>query len=102
MYQVNTQDCGLEGQLDAGMSQYYQTLICKKQFYSSNYISSQFHIQAWVSMEAGDSVSIELWRSSGNISRPMESVHWDIANGNPSPAPGQWSNLSWDPQVTWA
>ena len=102
MYQVSDGQCGLEGQLDSGMSQTYQTWICRKQFYSSNYISSQFHIQAWGSMEAGDSVSIELWRSSGNISNPMESVHWDIANGNPSPAPGQWSNLSWDPQVTWA
>ncbi len=102
MYQVNDGQCGLEGQLDSGMSQIYQTWICRKQFYSSNYISSQFHIQAWGSMEAGDSVSIELWRGSGNISNPMESVHWDIANGNPSPAPGQWSNLSWDPQVTWA
>jgi len=102
MYQVNDGQCGPEGQLDSGMSQTYQTWICRKQFYSSNYISSQFHIQAWGSMEAGDSVSIELWRSSGNISRPMESVHWDIANGNPSPVPDQWSNLSWDPQVTWA
>jgi len=102
MYQVSDGQCGSEGQLDSGMSQTYQTWICRKQFYSSNYISSQFHIQAWGSMEAGDSVSIELWRSGGNISRPTESVHWDIANGNPSPAPGQWSNLSWDPQVTWA
>ena len=102
MYQVNDGQCGSEGQLDSGMSQIYQTWICRKQFYSSNYISSQFHIQAWGSMEAGDSVSIELWRSSGNISRPMESVHWDIANGNPSPVADQWSNISWDPQVTWA
>ena len=102
IYQVNDGQCGSEGQLDSGMSQIYQTWICRKQFYSSNYISSQFHIQAWGSMEAGDSVSIELWRSSGNISNPMESVNWDIANGNPSPVADQWSNLSWDPQVTWA
>ena len=102
MYQVSNGQCGVEGQIDAGMSQHYQMWVCRKQFFSSNYISSQFHIQAWGSMAAGDSVSIELWRSSGNISNPMESVRWDIANGNPSAAPGQWSNLSWDPQVTWA
>jgi uncharacterized membrane protein len=102
MYQVSDGQCGTDGQLDPGMSQTYQMWVCRKQFFSSNYISSQFHIQAWGSMEAGDSVSIELWRSSGNISRPMESVRWDIANGNPSPAPDQWSNLSWDPQDTWS
>ena len=99
---VQTQTCGPEGQYDNEISSIYSILLCRKQFFSSNYISSQFHIQAWGSMEAGDSVSIELWRSGGDISDPMESVRWDIANGNPSPAPGQWSNLSWDPQVTWA
>ncbi len=98
----SNQQCGPQGQLDGEMSIIYQTTICKKLFYSSNYISSQFHIQAWGSMEAGDSVSIELWKGSGDISDPMESVRWDIANGNPSPVQDQWSNLSWDPQATWS
>ena len=102
MYQVSDGQCGVDGQIDAGMSQTYQMWVCRKQFFSSNYISSQFHIQAWGSMAAGDSVSIELWRSSGNISNPMESVRWDIANGNPSPVQDQWSNLTWDPQATWS
>ena len=52
-------------------------------------------------MAAGDSVSMELWRGSGNINDPFESISWDISQGNPSAAPGQWTNLSWDPQVTW-
>ena len=52
-------------------------------------------------MAAGDAVSMELWRGSGNINDPFESIAWDISQGNPSPAPGQWTNLSWDPQVTW-
>ena len=52
-------------------------------------------------MAAGDSVSMELWRGSGNINDPYESVSWDISQGNPSAAPGQWTNLSWDPQETW-
>ena len=49
-------------------------------------------------MAAGDSVSMELWRGSSNINDPYESVSWDISQGNPSAAPGQWTNLSWDPQ----
>lgn len=52
-------------------------------------------------MAAGDSVSMELWRGSGNINDPYESISWDISQGNPSAAPGQWTNLSWDPQETW-
>ena len=44
---------------------------------------------------------MELWRSSGNIQDPFESIAWDISQGNPSAAPGQWTNLSWDPQMTW-
>ena len=75
--------------------------ICRLLFYSNEFVSSQFHIQAWGSMAAGDSVSMELWRSSGNINDPTESIAWDISQGNPSAAPGQWTNLSWDPQETW-
>ena len=75
--------------------------ICKLLFYSNEFVSSQFHVQAWGSMAAGDSVSMELWRGSGNISDPFESIAWDISQGNPSAAPGQWTNLSWDPQVSW-
>ena len=75
--------------------------ICRLVFYSNEFVSSQFHIQAWGSMAAGDSVSMELWRGSGNINDQFESIAWDIAEGNPSAAPGQWTNLSWDPQVTW-
>ena len=87
--------------LDPGMTQIYQTWLCRVLFYSNEFVSSQFHIQAWGSMAAGDTVSMELWRGSGNIDDPFESISWDIAQGNPSAAPGQWTNLSWDPQVTW-
>ncbi len=75
--------------------------VCRILFYANEFVSSQFHLQAWGSMAAGDSVSMELWRGSGNVSDPYESVSWDIAQGNPSAAPGQWTNLSWDPQQTW-
>ena len=85
--------------LDPGMTQVYQTWLCRILFYSNEFVSSQFHIQAWGSMAAGDSVSMELWRGSGNIDDPFESISWDISQGNPSAAPGQWTNLSWDPQV---
>ena len=86
---------------DPGMTGVYGVYLCRMLFYSNEYISSQFHIQAWGSMAAGDSVSMELWRGSGNISDPYESISWDIAQGNPSAAPGQWTNISWDPQTTW-
>ncbi|MGB0516500.1 MAG: hypothetical protein ACPGKR_06140 [Poseidonia sp.] len=87
---------------DAGLTQnVYGAYICRILFYSNEFVSSQFHLQAWGSMAAGDSVSMELWRGSGNLDDPFESISWDISQGNPSAAPGQWTNLSWDPQVTW-
>ena len=87
---------------DAGLTQnVYGAYICRMLFYSNEFVSSQFHLQAWGSMAAGDSVSMELWRGSGNLNDPFESISWDISQGNPSAAPGQWTNLSWDPQVTW-
>jgi uncharacterized membrane protein len=86
---------------DPGLTQVYQAYLCRVLFYSNEFVSSQFHIQAWGSMAAGDSVSMELWRGSGNINDPYESISWDISQGNPSAAPGQWTNLSWDPQETW-
>ena len=87
---------------DAGLTQnVYGVYICRMLFYSNEFVSSQFHLQAWGSMEAGDSVSMELWRGSGDINNPYESISWDISQGGPSAAPGQWTNLSWDPQVTW-
>ena len=86
---------------DPGLTQIYQAYLCRVLFYSNEFVSSQFHLQAWGSMAAGDSVSMELWRGSGNINDPYESISWDISQGNPSAAPGQWTNLSWDPQETW-
>jgi hypothetical protein len=87
---------------DPGMTQIYQAYLCRVLFYSNDFVSSQFHLQAWGSMAAGDSVSMELWRGSGNINNEYESISWDISQGNPSAAPGQWTNLSWDPQETWS
>ena len=94
------QNCGANAQLDAGMTNTYGTVICRNIFYASNYISTQIHVQAWGSVAAGDSVSIEMWRGSGsqNIN---ESIVYDISAGNPSQAPDQWTNISWDPQVTY-
>ncbi len=99
-FSTNGQNCGPNAQLDPGMSQAYQFYICRNVFYSSNYISTQIHIQAWGSVAAGDSVSLEMWRGSGsqNIN---ESIVYDISAGNPSQAPDQWTRISWDPQVTY-
>lgn len=98
---MSGQSCPVETQLDPGLTQTYQTYICRRLFFSGEFVSSQFHIQAWGSMAAGDAVSLELWRGSGNLGDAMESISWDIAQGNPSQATDQWTNVSWDPQTTW-
>ena len=94
--------CGALGQLDAGMTDHYQIPTCRKTFFSGEYISSQFHAQTWGQMAGGDTVAFELWRGSGNYNNKMESLVWNFSNGAPSQAPGQWTNVSWDPQVDWA
>lgn len=98
---TNVGQCDAQSSIDGDLSVIYGVYICRKVFYASNYVSSQFHIQAWGSMATGDSVSLELWRGSGSLSSDMESVRYDLADGNPSPASGQWTNISWDPQETW-
>lgn len=100
-YYSSSTNCGND-QLDSGMTNAYQIPVCRSLFYSSNYISSQVHVQAWGTMGAGDSAYMEFWRNNGNFSDSMSSIHWDLANGNPSPAPNQWKNFSWDPQVEWS
>ena len=94
--------CGALGQLDPGMSQTYQTYVCRKTFFAGEFISTQFYAQTWGSLAAGDNVAFELWRGSGNYNNKMESLVWNFSNGAPSPAPGQWTNVSWDPQEDWA
>ena len=87
--------------LDTGLTNIRGAYVCRNLFYSNEFVSSQFHLQAWGSMAAGDAVYMELWRGSGNIDSAYESIHWDISEGMPSAAPGQWTNISWDPQETW-
>ena len=94
-------NCGTD-QLDTGMTNQYGIPVCRTLFQSTNYISSQIHVQAWGTMGAGDAAYLEFWRNNGNFSDAMSSVHWDLANGNPSPAPNQWKNFSWDPQDVWS
>ena len=94
--------CGALGQLDPGMSNAYQTYVCRKTFFAGEFISTQFYAQTWGSLAAGDNVAFELWRGSGNYNNKMESLVWNFSNGAPSPAQGQWSNISWDPQSDWS
>ena len=94
--------CGALGQLDPGMSNAYQTYVCRKTFFAGEFISTQFYAQTWGSLAAGDNVAFELWRGSGNYNNKMESLVWNFSYGAPSPAQGQWSNISWDPQSDWS
>ena len=32
----------------------------------------------------------------------MQSLHWNLSKGAPASGSGDWTNLSWDPQVDWA
>ena len=96
------QDCGLNGQLDAGLTNAYQFWTCRDLFYANNFISTQFHAQAYGTMGTGDSIAFELWRGSGNYGDLMESVHWNISNSMVSPTTGEYTNISWDPQITWS
>ena len=89
-------------QLDSGLTNIEQAWVCRKIFQSQNYISSQVHLQAWGTMGAGDAAYLEFWNNNGNFSDPLQSVHWDVAEINPSPIPGQWKNVSWDPQTVWS
>ncbi|MDG1549887.1 MAG: hypothetical protein P8Q94_07555 [Candidatus Poseidoniaceae archaeon] len=89
-------------QLDSGLTNIEQAWVCREIFQAQNYISSQIHLQAWGTMGAGDAAYLELWNNNGNFSDPLQSVHWDVAEINPSPVPGQWKNISWDPQTVWS
>jgi hypothetical protein len=53
-------------------------------------------------MGAGDAAYLEFWNGNGNFTDPFQSVNWDVAEINPSPIPGQWKNISWDPQTVWS
>ena len=96
-----TNDCSGDA-LDAGLTQIEGAWVCRKLFQSQEYISTQVHLQAWGTMGAGDAAYLEFWNGNGNFSDPLQSVHWDVAAINPSPIPGQWKNISWDPQSVWS
>lgn len=96
-------DSSCNGQAwDPGMTTYYGINVCRQLFQSQEYISTQVHLQAWGTMGAGDAAYLEFWNGNGNFTDPLQSVHWDVAEINPSPIPGQWKNISWDPQTVWS
>ena len=89
------EDTSCNGQAyDAGLSTYYGINVCRQLFQSQNYISTQVHLQAWGVMGAGDSAYLEFWNGNGNFTDPLQSVHWDVAEINPSPYSGEWKNIS--------
>ena len=89
--------------LDVGLTNIEQGWwVCRKLFRSQEYISTQVHLQTWGDMGAGDSAYLEFWTGNGEFSDPLQSISWDVSAINPSPIPGQWKNLSWDPQTVWS
>ena len=99
---TTTQDCGPGAALDGELSYVYQIYACRDAFYANNFISTQFHVRAWGATNNGDAVSIEMWRPPGQYNDPMQSLHWNLSRGAPASGSGDWTNLSWDPQVDWA
>ena len=100
-YKNPSNNCNSDA-LDAGLTNIEQAWVCRKLFRAQEYISTQVHLQAWGTMGAGDAAYLEFWNQNGNFTDPLESVNWDVAEINPSPIPGQWKNISWDPQTVWS
>lgn len=99
---TTTQDCGPGAALDGELSYVYQIYACRDAFYANSFVSTQFHLRAWGATNNGDAVSIEMWRPPGQYNDPMQSLHWNLTKGAPAIGNGEWTNLSWDPQVDWA
>ena len=97
-----SQDCGINGQLDPGLTVAYQIYICRDLFYANNYVSSQFHAQAYGTMGSGDSLAFEMWRGSGNYNDPMNlftgilQMEWYLLPLENTPT------FHADPQITWS
>ena len=87
-------NCGYGASLDGGLSQAYIQWMCKMQLNSAGLMSAQMHVQTWGQMGAGDFVALELWRGNG---APESTISHNFVEDAPSTAPGQWSNISWDP-----
>ena len=87
-------NCGYGASLDGGLSQQYIQWMCKMQLNSAALVSAQMHVQTWGQMGAGDIVALELWRGNG---APENTLSHNFIEDSPSTAPGQWSNISWDP-----
>ena len=87
-------NCDFGSSLDGGLSVVYSQYMCKVQMNSAALVSAQIHVQAWGQMGAGDIVALELWRGNG---APENTISHNFVEDTPSTAPGQWSNISWDP-----
>jgi len=87
-------NCDFGSSLDGGLSVVYSQYMCKVQMNSAALVSAQIHVQTWGQMGAGDLVALELWRGNG---APENTISHNFVEDTPSTAPGQWSNISWDP-----
>ena len=93
-FRGTSSNCGYGASLDGGLSQAYIQWMCKMQLNSAGLMSAQMHVQTWGQMGAGDFVALELWRGNG---APESTISHNFVEDAPSTAPGQWSNISWDP-----
>jgi uncharacterized membrane protein len=69
----------------------YSYYYCKRQLYTVEYVSLDFHLSTWGTMSIGDEVAIELWRTGGS------SLVKNLTDYSPNQGNDQWSNISWRP-----
>lgn len=85
--------CNQDAQ-EPGAPAVYSYYYCKRQLYTIDYVSLDFHLSAWGTMSTGDEAGIELWRSGGS------SLVKNLTDFSPGQGDGQWTNLSWRPSST--
>jgi len=90
--------CGSNALFDSGLWSNVGIPFCRIQLNSADYISAQLHSKTWGRMGSGDYTGFELWRGQGG---PDERIVGDFADSSPGVGAGEWSNVSWDPMVTW-
>lgn len=97
-FRTATGSCGSNALFDSGLWNNAGIPYCRIQLNSAEYVSAQLHSKTWGRMGSGDYTGFELWRGQGG---PDERIVGDFADSSPSTATGEWSNVSWDPMVTW-
>jgi len=97
-FRTATGSCGSNALFESGLWNNAGIPYCRLQLNSAEYVSAQMHSKTWGRMGSGDYTGFELWRGQGG---PNERIVGDFADSSPAVGAGEWTNVSWDPMVTW-